>query len=578
MRNLKDFIYFIGFKVAFFVLLTIFLSVSLSLIELSIAVFIQAFLVTLGLINEKVEIFGLTIPNLGLDSIIIFLLFIGLFRFLIQLISSQSSIFINEIMNARLRSLCLYDLFSKNLTQCNDISQINYRMTEVFPKATSFVNNTVFLTNAILQSLSIMLIMFITLWKESLISLIGIFVIGSIILYVNRKMRKIAVQIPSEYSKLASTIERVFKNIVFLNIMRIKDIEFKKVMENLLNYESKSLRISFLNSLASTLAPFLGIILLVCTIFISINIWKTQSLQLIAFLYLFVRFVQNISSTSNLYGSLNIVRPQYKLGLEYFSKFSFEIKSKLYHDVHKLKFIGSNKNCTYDTPFFNQSALILNTENAILPSIEFNQVSFHYPNEKIKVLNDFSMIVPNGTQLGIIGASGAGKTTVLMLLFGLLNPNKGRVLIDSKTPYDFFNNPNNRVGYVGVEPFLIKGTIRENLLYGIKFSVQEKEIWECLSLVKLERFVEKVGLDYLIQEDQSGLSAGQKQRLCLARAFLNKPTLLILDEATANLDEKTELEVANALEFSKQKCTTVIVSHRKGIIKYVDNLLELKYD
>ncbi len=576
MKHLNNLFHFIGSKATLFVLINIIFSVGLSFIELSISVFIQAFLVSLGILKETIEIFGVQIPSLSLNSVIIFLIAIGFFRFLMQLITSQSAIFANEILNARLRSLCLYELFSKKLTQSNDISQINYRMAEIFPKSYAFIGSCIYLTTLLIQVATLIAIMFLSLWRESLVSLVGISIIAFVILFVNKKMRRIAVQIPMEYSKLTSTIERVFKNIIFLNIMRIKNAEFKNVMENILNYESKSLRINFLNSLASTMAPFLGIILLVCVIFLSHNVWKTSPLQLIAFLYLFVRFVQNLSATSSLFGSLNINKPQYKLGLEYFLKFSSEVKTKLFEDIHKLNFIGSNKNYTYSTTFFEQENGLLSASKIILPTIEFNNISFYYPNEKIKVLNHFSMTVPQGSQFGIIGASGAGKTTLLMLLFGLLHPNKGEILIASKSPHNYFNNPDNRVGYVGVEPFLIKGSIRENLLYGIKFSVQEDEIWKCLSLVRLHTFVEKVGLNYVIQEDQSGLSAGQKQRICLARAFLNKPTLLILDEATANLDEKTEADVALAVESMKNKCTTVIVSHRKGIIKYVDNLLELK--
>ena len=580
MIYLNKLLHFIGRKAAFFLLINIAFSIGLSFVELSISVFIQAFLVSLGFLNQKIEIFGMQVPSQKLNFVILFLIFIGFFRFIMQLVTQQSSIFANEVLNARLRCLCLYELFSKKLNHCNDISQINYKMTEIFPKASLFVNNCVQFLSLFFQALALIFIMFLTLWKESFVSLVGICLIAFIILYVGKKMRHISNQIPQEYSKLTYSIERVFKNIIFLNIMRIKNIEYKNVMENILNYEFKTLRINFLNYLVSTLAPFLGIILLVSVICLSYNYWQTSPVLLISFLYLLVRFIQNLSSASNVFGVLSIYWHQHKIGLEYFYQFSPEIKTNVFASVNELNFSGSNKPYQFSSHIFEQENILKENEysnlSISLPEIEFREITFYYLKSEIKVLEEFSMNVLPGSQFGIIGASGAGKTTLLMLLFGLLTPNKGCVLIDSMTPDNYFNNPDNRVGYVGVEPFLIKGSLKENLLYGIKSEVQEKEIWDCLQAVQLYSFVKQVGLNYIIQEDQSGLSAGQKQRICLARAFLNKPTLLILDEATANLDEKTESEVALAVNSMKGKCTTIIVSHRKGIIKYVDNLLELK--
>jgi ATP-binding cassette subfamily C protein len=94
-------------------------------------------------------------------------------------------------------------------------------------------------------------------------------------------------------------------------------------------------------------------------------------------------------------------------------------------------------------------------------------------------------------------------------------------------------------------------------------------------MASLTQFIDKYSLDYIISEDHSGISAGQKQRICLARAVLNKPHLLVLDEASANLDEKTELEIAHSIEKMKGKTTIIIVSHRHGILKPVDKTINL---
>lgn len=99
---------------------------------------------------------------------------------------------------------------------------------------------------------------------------------------------------------------------------------------------------------------------------------------------------------------------------------------------------------------------------------------------------------------------------------------------------------------------------------------------QSLKLVSLEELAKEKGLNYKIGENYAGLSAGQKQRVCLARAILNKPSLLILDEATANLDEKNESLIADVLKNIKKSCTTIIVSHRSGILAYTDMIIDMK--
>jgi ABC-type multidrug transport system fused ATPase/permease subunit len=577
MHSLKNLLHFVGRKVAFYFLLNTLFSIGLSCIELLISIFLQAFLVSLGFLNQKISLFGIIIPTLQVNLVILFLFFIGLFRFIFQLITMQSASFANEMLNARLRCLCLRDLFSKDLSNSKDISQINYQLSEIFPKASLFILNLTQFSSFLFQAKSLIFIMFLTLWKECLLSLFGIFFIAIIILFVNKIIRNISHNVPTQYANITALIERVFKNFTYINIMRIKNYEYKNMIENLLNYEFKSIRIIFLSNLSSTIAPFLGIILLIAVITISHNVWHSSSVQLIAFLYLLIRFIQNLSTLASTFGMLNIYIPQYKLAQNYFQSFSFKKKERVFQIVNELNFIGKKLNKKYDHVSFeaNFSENYSNLDKKIIPKITLKNILFYYQDPDKKILDHLSLIISKGSQFAIIGPSGSGKTTLLMLLLGLLKPTSGEISIENLSPEEFLNNHNNKVGYVGVEPFLIKGTIKENLLFGIKETPTEEELWESLKQVSLLEHVKQIGLDYMIQEDHSGLSAGQKQRLCLARAFLNKPTLLILDEATANLDEKTESEIALATLAIKGKCTTIIVSHRKGMIKYADEILEL---
>ena len=163
-----------------------------------------------------------------------------------------------------------------------------------------------------------------------------------------------------------------------------------------------------------------------------------------------------------------------------------------------------------------------------------------------------------------------------MMILGILRPVNGSISIDGALPEHYFGQNRIQVGYVGPEPYLIRGTLRENLTYGIKFAVSDAEIQSALELASLGPLIAKVGLEYEIFEDQSGLSAGQKQRLCLARAILNKPHVLVLDEASANLDHVTEDEITHSIARLKGKTTTIIVSHRMGLLKFSDEILRLE--
>jgi ABC-type bacteriocin/lantibiotic exporter with double-glycine peptidase domain len=133
------------------------------------------------------------------------------------------------------------------------------------------------------------------------------------------------------------------------------------------------------------------------------------------------------------------------------------------------------------------------------------------------------------------------------------------------------------VGYVGADPFLIAGSVRDNICYGVGRPVNEAEIDLALDRARVRTVVDALPgrLEYLIAEDASGLSAGQKQRLCLARAVLNRPHVLVLDEVCANLDVATEAEITESLRELRGRCTTIIVSHRSAILKYADFVLEL---
>ena len=194
------------------------------------------------------------------------------------------------------------------------------------------------------------------------------------------------------------------------------------------------------------------------------------------------------------------------------------------------------------------------------------------------MIDNLSLDIPAGSQYGIVGPNGSGKSTLLGILLGVYTPTSGRVVLDGLTAVEFFERHAAAIAYVGPEPYLVHGSILENITYGLGQPPTEDAIREALRTVRLDEFVDSLprGLDYGIHEDGAGLSSGQKQRLTIARAFLRQPRLLVLDEPSANLDETTEAAVVDTLQALKGRCTVIIVSHRPGILRGVDHTLELK--
>jgi ATP-binding cassette, subfamily B, bacterial len=210
-------------------------------------------------------------------------------------------------------------------------------------------------------------------------------------------------------------------------------------------------------------------------------------------------------------------------------------------------------------------------------NINLDNIWFAYPGSDKKILKGVSLSMEKGNHIGIVGTSGGGKSTLIQILLGLYEPEKGSVLIDGKNLFDYNRNSfRQQVGVVSQETFLLNSTLRNNLLYGKKDATQEE----------LDLAVEAAGLTQLIQslEDKYEtvvgerglkLSGGQRQRVALARAILRQPPVLIFDEATSSLDGETEEKVQEALEQLIPGRTTITIAHRLITVRNADKILLL---
>ena len=210
--------------------------------------------------------------------------------------------------------------------------------------------------------------------------------------------------------------------------------------------------------------------------------------------------------------------------------------------------------------------------------IEFKDVTFQYPDGDETVLEHFSLRVPFGSHLAIVGETGAGKSTLVNLVCRFYEPTQGQVLIDGRDARERSQLwLHSSIGYVLQTPHLFSGTVRENLLMGNP-NATEDQIWQAIHAVSAEDVIAHLekGLDTDVGEGGDLLSTGEKQLISFARAILADPKILILDEATASVDTLTEAKIQSALEGITADRTCLMIAHRLSTVRNADMILVVK--
>ena len=215
--------------------------------------------------------------------------------------------------------------------------------------------------------------------------------------------------------------------------------------------------------------------------------------------------------------------------------------------------------------------------NKIDGNVTFKNISFSY-DDKTEVLHSISFEAPKGSVTALVGSSGSGKSTIASLASAFLNPSSGQILIDgndlSKVDLKSFRS---QLGVVLQDDFLYEGTIRENILFP-RPEASENELLEAVEGAFVDEFTDRFenGLNTIIGERGVKLSGGQRQRISIARALLAKPKIVILDEATSNLDTQSEDFIQKSLAVLMKDRTTFVIAHRLSTIKKADQILVIE--
>lgn len=210
--------------------------------------------------------------------------------------------------------------------------------------------------------------------------------------------------------------------------------------------------------------------------------------------------------------------------------------------------------------------------------IQINHVEWQYANSDKKVLDGITFEIKKGESIGLVGASGAGKTTMADVILGLLKPQKGHIMCDNQDIFEVLPQWSKTISYVPQNIFLINGTIRENISFGVdREKVDDARVWDALRMAQLEEMVQKLPeqLDTVVGERGMKFSGGQRQRIAIARALYHDADVIVLDEATSALDTETENAVMESIEALQGYKTLIIVAHRLSTLEHCDKIYEI---
>jgi ATP-binding cassette subfamily B protein AbcA/BmrA len=356
-----------------------------------------------------------------------------------------------------------------------------------------------------------------------------------------------------EWTNVNTTLIQGLKNHFFFKIYNLVDTEIKKGKNHLRDYEKHQLKYFKVSALNNHTPNIIGIFIICIISFVSIRYIHTKPIILISFFYIFIRFTQGLSEAS---GNIS----HFKLHLNG-CKELYYWHEQLLHSTQK-KSSQTSIEVLAQSPF----------DESI--SIEIKNLTFSYPKEPT-LFKNINLSVKKGEILLIKGPSGVGKSSLLMLILGFLKPNDGQVLFNGHVVDKTLPFLSSYVGYVGPEPYMVAGTIKENILFGLEEISHITDEMILDAMVKAQLDTKKFYLDFFIAE-QAALSTGQKQRLSIARAIIRKPKLLILDEATANLDGATEEKFKNSIKDILSEVTTIIISHKPSFDQLATTTLTLE--
>ncbi|MBW4554040.1 MAG: ABC transporter ATP-binding protein/permease [Aphanocapsa sp. GSE-SYN-MK-11-07L] len=301
-------------------------------------------------------------------------------------------------------------------------------------------------------------------------------------------------------------------------------------------------------------------------LFITLNQDKSQNLTGVLGIFALAS-VRLLPAVGNLISGINVIRG---------NSYSLD---RLFFDLKELE----KENLIIDFNAANLSTNLLPSQNLqtfpFLDEIILDRIIFQYPNSAKNVLEEISLTLRKGESIGLIGKSGAGKTTLVDVILGLFNPQSGDIKVDGVSIYRNLRTWQNMLGYVPQSIFLIDDTLERNIAFGVPdHLIDQNKLRKAIEMAQLKEVVEQLsdGVKTLVGERGVLLSGGQRQRVGIARVLYHEREILVFDEATAALDTETEHLVTEATKALAGKKTIIIIAHRLSTIQHCDCIYQLE--
>lgn len=426
-------------------------------------------------------------------------------------------------------------------------------ITNYITKCFSMLQYILSMSTELVVLVLLMLVMLYTNWK---ITVFTLFLVGSVSfllrLVLAPRLTKVGEESNEQYTKMLKAVKQALEGIKEIKVMQKEqaflDIYKEAGRENVRLERLKS-RYSAASSHIVETVTIWGILIFILLLLFQDSDMSYFFTQLTAMGLVIIRLTPCINRMNHYMGLISFCKPA-------LSRLDADIKEYLKETISE------------------------STERKeVLPFQEeicFKNISFRYPGTKQNILTDVSFQIKKGDVVGIIGASGNGKTTLVDLLMGYWEPTQGGIYIDDMNLHGRFSGWCKHIGYIPQMIYLLDGSIFENVAFG-HTDVSMERVMFALKQAQLDDFVETLpeGVHTIVGEKGIRLSGGQRQRIGIARALLCNPDLLILDEATSALDMDLEREIADSIYSVAKDKTIIMIAHRHSTLRKCDYILEV---
>lgn len=426
----------------------------------------------------------------------------------------------------------------------NESGQLMSRLTDDTKVINEFISQKLpNLLPSVLTLIGSLVMLFIMDWKLTLLTFITIPVFILIIVPLGRVMQKISTNTQSEIANFSGLLGRVLTEMRLVKVSNTERLELDNAHTNLKKIYRLGLKQA---KISAVVQPISGVVMLLTIAIIlgfgalEIGTGAITPGTLIAMIFYVIQLSMPLINLSTLV-------TDYKKAVGASSRI-YEIMQE---PIEPTEALSESKDVT-----------IIDGE------LVFEHVDFKYDVKKI--LEDVSFSIPQGEVSAFVGPSGSGKSTIFNLIERMYDIERGDIKYGNQSIFDIpLSKWRTKIGYVMQSNSMMCGTIRDNILYGINRKVDDEELIEYAKLANCHDFIMQFdeGYDTMVGERGLKLSGGQRQRIDIARSFVKNPDILLLDEATANLDSESELKIQEALETLMEGRTTVVIAHRLSTIK-----------